>query len=59
VEYQYDKTTSIVRIGISGAGIVPNYIIETPIEPVVDEVAGQQLVRGTRRHVSIENESYC
>jgi hypothetical protein len=34
VEYQYDKTTSIVRLGISGAEIVPNYTIETPCEPV-------------------------
>jgi hypothetical protein len=32
VEYQFDKTASRVRIGISGNGIVPNYIIETPRE---------------------------
>jgi hypothetical protein len=33
VEYQFDKATSIVRIGTSGRGIVPNYSIETPCEP--------------------------
>jgi hypothetical protein len=32
VEYQFDKATSLVRIGTSGQGIVPNYSIETPGE---------------------------
>jgi hypothetical protein len=29
VEYQFDGARSIVRIGTSGRGIVPNYSIET------------------------------
>ena len=33
VTYRFDKTVSIVRIGVSGSGIVPNYSIETPCEP--------------------------
>jgi len=33
VTYRFDRATSIVRIGISGTGIVPNYSIETPCEP--------------------------
>ena len=32
VEYQFDKATSVVRIGTSGQGIVPNYSIERPGE---------------------------
>jgi hypothetical protein len=32
-EYQFDQSTSVVRIGISGTGIVPNYSIETPRNP--------------------------
>jgi hypothetical protein len=33
VEYRFDRAESIIRIGISGHGIVPNYSIETPCEP--------------------------
>jgi hypothetical protein len=45
VQYQFDKTTSIVRIGISGAGIVPNYSIETPCEPATELPGGPQITR--------------
>jgi hypothetical protein len=30
VTHRFDRATSIVRIGVSGRGIVPNYSIETP-----------------------------
>lgn len=33
IEHRFDKATSIVRIGVSGRGIAPNYSIETPCEP--------------------------
>lgn len=48
VEYQFDKTTSVVRIGISGRGIVPNYSIETPCEP---DPAALIKIRVSKRHV--------
>jgi hypothetical protein len=47
VEYQYDKTSSIVRLGISGAGIVPNDSIEMPCEPIPEVVKGRQITRYT------------
>jgi hypothetical protein len=47
VEHQYDKTTSIVRTGILGEGIIPNYSIETPHEPVRTELLGGYITRYT------------
>lgn len=33
IEHKFDKATSVVRIGVSGEGIFPNYSIETPYDP--------------------------
>src|SRR5208337_362952 len=48
VEYQFDRDTSVVRIGISGRGIIPNYSIETPCEP---DSADRLKITVSKRHV--------
>jgi hypothetical protein len=34
IQHSFDKQQSVVRIGISGSGIAPNYSIEEPCERV-------------------------
>jgi hypothetical protein len=62
VEYQFDKTTSIVRIGISGSGIVPNYSIETPCEPdpaaLIKTWVSKRHVFNGRSHKEILDDSF-
>ena len=47
VEYRFDKADSVIRIGISGLGIVPNYSIETPCDPDPSRMNS----RVSKRHV--------
>jgi hypothetical protein len=32
--FEFDRPRSVVRIGVSGKGIIPNYAIEQPERPV-------------------------
>jgi len=62
VEYQFDKATSVVRIGTSGHGIVPNYSIETPCEPdpnarIKTSVSKRHVFNG-RSHKEILEDSF-
>ena len=62
VEYQFDKATSVVRIGTSGQGIVPNYSIETPREPdpnaLVKTSVSRRHVFNGRSHKEILEDSF-
>lgn len=40
--YGYDRETSAIRIGVSGAGIFPNYKIEKPTVAVTITVVSRQ-----------------
>jgi hypothetical protein len=57
VEYQFDRARSIVRIGTSGRGIVPNYSIETPHEHNPDVFVKRHVFNG-RSHKEILDDSF-
>jgi hypothetical protein len=51
VVYRFDKATSIVRIGVSGSGVVQNYSIETPREPNSLAAMNSYESKLSKRHV--------
>ena len=56
VEYQFDKATSLVRIGTSGRGIVPNYSIETPGERNSPVFSKRHVFNGRSHKEILEDE---
>lgn len=62
VEHGFDRGKSIVRIGVTGRGIVPNYSIETPCEqqlgPLHSSVSERKVFNGSSHNEILDDSPY-
>jgi hypothetical protein len=58
VSYGYDPATCIIRFGLTGAGIAPNYIIQEPSEPCILQIKSVRIQLTACPHRAFSGRTY-